>query len=669
MGFPMGFIAMAASLLNFVGLGPDAPLQLVKNGEPRAEIILGENPTKGAQLGAYELRHHVKLITGTELPIAAKPSGKLPVRIFVGTTPDGKAEKMSGEVISRKFSANDIVLTGNDTTPRGKIDYGDYTTFVQIDPAEFYGYNGPVFAVYDFLEDLCGVRFFWMDEHGTVYSKRDTLTVERKDRVHTPRVDGFRLIYADGSLLASPEQEALKKMPSRNRVLWRLRWRMMSCFGPQNHNCMSIYYAHWDKAKDAALSKAFISKSPELFAQGYKGKGASVTDSFLQGCYPNDKDLPPQLCFTNPGTAKYFAGEVLTYYNGKNVLGGWGNARGRVSPDVTLLPRFEGKPFFYPLQDLDNSQFCQCENCLKRNEGKTANASNSKFQFISDVANEAAKTTKDAGVGTLAYAGTFRYPDKVELADNISVQLCVPFYTWWHPAAYRVQHAAYKEWMDKEAGKRPMTLWTYIFSTYWDSQFHFQKYNCFPGFYPWKVAEIFREFIQDGVRGNFSEVQFQYNSLEAYVVSRLTYDTDTDADALIDDYFEKCYGKAADSMKEFFRESENAYWDPKNCPPEWLDDPEQVIGPKGKRPPFWCTGLISPEIGWGKMGTDARMRKMSSLLEKAGKEVDTPVGKFMFERMEEIWADALKGKAEYEKGKNAKPGKDRSKERPDDYRM
>ena len=55
-----------------------AEMVLVKDGIPQAEIILQANPTAAAQLGAFELNHHVKLITGAEFPVKGQKSEKFP---------------------------------------------------------------------------------------------------------------------------------------------------------------------------------------------------------------------------------------------------------------------------------------------------------------------------------------------------------------------------------------------------------------------------------------------------------------------------------------------------------------------------------------------------------------------------------------------------------------
>ena len=59
-----------------------AEVTLVKQGIPEAVILLDKKATKSAQMGAFELQYHVKLITGAELPIVTEaPAGKLVIKI------------------------------------------------------------------------------------------------------------------------------------------------------------------------------------------------------------------------------------------------------------------------------------------------------------------------------------------------------------------------------------------------------------------------------------------------------------------------------------------------------------------------------------------------------------------------------------------------------------
>ncbi|MDD4018528.1 MAG: DUF4838 domain-containing protein [Kiritimatiellae bacterium] len=613
-------------------------LTLVRDGRPEAVILLGHQPTRSAQMGAFELQHHVKLITGAVLPIRRgqfqeADRGKVIIRI------GGDNSGLSGETSVVKFNGDTILLAGHDTSDDRTVDYAKPETF----PAVEYTCKGSLYAVYDFLENQCGVRFYGMDELGTTYRERKTLTVKGADRTFTPPLDAFRVVYDDDRYKASCKV----KISERDRVLWQLRWRQNLCFGLVNHNQYSVYFAHWGRAKDPRLAKAFIEKRADIFAKGFEGKGAGV-DPILSRNYPGDKDLPPQLCYSCGEAVSYYAREALTYYRGGNVLGGWGNFSGGVPTDKAVIPRMEGKPFFYPLQGGDTGGHCLCERCKARfpNDDQD-NVSNNKFQFIADVARKAGETEPKAGISTLAYIQTLRYPDRVVLPDNVSVQLCLTVYSWWHPVSRQKQMAAYNEWIAKEARRRPITLWTYLFSTYWDAAHHFGNYKPFPGLYPWKTGELFKQFTRDGIRGWFTEVEMQYNQLEAYVAAKICFDPSLDPDQILDEYFAAMYGEAGDAVKAFYREMERAYWNPGNCPPEWLRDTSKVIGPKGSKRPYWDTGLHSPEVNW-TLGTPERMKKLAELLETARTRVATPREKARLERLVDwLWTDTLEGYREH----------------------
>lgn len=611
-----------------------AAFDIVKDGKAQSAIVLDEKPNTASQLGALELQHYVRLITGAELPVVnGKNTTKFPNAIRI-TSDCGRD---TGEFYSLTAKDHEIILTGHDTPDFRTVDYNDVKTFPDFEQR----YNGSLFAVYDFLENYCTVHFYTPGELGTTFRKTPTLSVNVRNKEFVPPLDAFRYIHIDDKPLYT------KRFSPRDLALWRLRWRQTSFFGRTNHNQYSIYFAHWDKASRPGFGRAFKEKRPELFAKGYTGKNAGV-DPILRSNYPNDKDIPPQLCYSEPETVKYYANEVMTYYKGGNAIGGWYNFSAKHDPSEKLMQRFKGKMFFYPIQGGDTGGYCLCEKCKSRfPEDSEENISNNKFQFIADVAEAVRTQVPDAGVSTLAYISTLNPPSKVKLPDNVSVQVCLTNYAWWHPVAYKLQHGAYEEWI-KEAKKRPITLWTYIFGSHWDASHHFGNYRPFPTFYPWVIGKQMKEFTADGIRGYFTEVELQYNMLEAYMAARLAFDPTADQEKIIDEYFREYYGKAAVPMKEFYREIEGSFFNTANAPAEWLRDPNKFIGPKGLKHPNWGTGLLSPQINWGKAGTPERMAKLTKLLAEAESLEKSPEVQARFKDFREtLWNDVLQGEKEW----------------------
>ena len=624
-----------ACCLTLVPMAAAGELVLVEDGRPKAVILLEATPTRSAQMGALELQHHIKLITGAELSIER---GNVPNDgRFVIQIGDAPAEP-GRENHQVKTDGSRIVLSGNDDPDTAVVDYKNPETF----PPE--GYRGSLYAVYDFLESDCGVRFYGIDDLDIVYRERPTLSVAPRDRSFSPGMDAFRMI----NFSTHPRHSELKKsITQRQNELWKLRWRMNQFFGRVNHNQYSIYFTHWDRALRPGLAKAFVDKRPWLFAQGYEGKRHNV-DPILRNNYPDDPDIPPQLCYSNPETVAYYAREVLTYFKGGNVPGGWLNFSGNEPTDRALLPHYPGQPFFYPIEGGDTGGFCLCERCKERfSETAKDNVSNSKFLFIADVAKTAAETNPTAGVSTLAYIQTLGYPDKVTLPPNVSVQMCLTTYSWWHPVARAKQEAAYRTWLEKEGKNRPLTLWNYLFSTHWDAFYHFGDYKPLPGFYPWETAEFYKRFAADGIRGHFTECDLAYNMLEAYVASRVSFDPATDTDRLIADYFADCYGDAGEAMQEIYRISERFFWDEKRVPPEWLKDRDVFVGPKGVKHPYWGTALNSPDVVWGALGDDV-WKRLDGLVKTAQARAKTPAETERVRRfVERIWEPARQGCEEH----------------------
>ena len=73
-------------------------VELVKDGQPLAEIVIPEKPmTPQIRYAAEELRDHIKKMSGAELAIVTAPSGKFKTLVHVGET---EATKQAGISVS-----------------------------------------------------------------------------------------------------------------------------------------------------------------------------------------------------------------------------------------------------------------------------------------------------------------------------------------------------------------------------------------------------------------------------------------------------------------------------------------------------------------------------------------------------------------------------------------
>ena len=197
--------------------------KLVENGLPKAELVIGGNPTRTAQFAAFEMQHCIKLMSGATLPIVVAPDGNpdtTEIQIGLG----GDKYDFTGEEYLISFKDGKIVLLGNDNPDYGKVDYDKEETF----PSMKYYYRATLFAVYDFLEKACGFRFYSFGDQGIAFKPSKDITVKPFDLHRKPDMDAFRAPYFEGAIL--------QQISKRDQNLLLQRWRNVYCYGDVNHN-------------------------------------------------------------------------------------------------------------------------------------------------------------------------------------------------------------------------------------------------------------------------------------------------------------------------------------------------------------------------------------------------------------------------------------------------
>lgn len=517
---------------------------LVMDGKTEASIVLAEKPTRAAQLGAYELRHVVQLITGAELPIL---KGKLPasgLKIFVGNSSFTEMSGIDPKGFSReeyelKFGLDWIAMVGNDLPDFGTVSYSDEKTF----PSCQYDLHSTLYAVYDFLEKCCGVRFYQPGDMGIAFRKSPTLIVQPYNIRRHPFMEAMRYPNWSGG-----ERHGFS---ARDKHLTLLRWRANILYGQVNHNTFSIYFRYWKPSASKYYADLFIRSRPELFAQGYQGKFAPM--GLRKWHWPDDPDLPPQLCQTNPETIRYYAEEAVSFYEGKPVKG------------APFSPRkLPGCRFTYMIQEDDNHLICLCGNCASlmncwKDKSELERKVRYHFAWVNSVAGEAAKKHPEIGIATLAY-GVPWYPD-LSIAKNVTVQLCIGVQGFYHPKFREEAMKIYDSWLENYAKKDgELFLWTYMLSPAFEANGHNAYHKFFPSFYPAQTIDIFKKFAKDGIRGWFGEIFVQYNFLEAYFAAKVCDDPSIDGKKALDEFYPLYYGPAADEMKEYFTIINKAFW-------------------------------------------------------------------------------------------------------------
>jgi hypothetical protein len=493
----------------------------------------------------------------------------------------------------------DTVLLLHFDEGAGPVAVGDTGLPGNLAPPGFFAANGTLYAVYDFLEHHCGVRWYAPGDLGTVLTPRKTLTAAAvPERRRSPAM-GYRWITPTALYWPAPPTA----LPSGQVDLWKLRMRI----GGEDFGTTHSFYGYYGR---------FLDQHPDWFAKGYDGR-------------------PPQPCFTHPEFRQRLLQDAREYADGHASYPGAQN-RGR----------------YFGIVPEDNGSWCRCPDCQALlDHGQEQNlqfsrglASNYVWGLVNEVAAGLRQTHPDAWVAALAYADYAYVPDALELEPNIAVQMCLHTRNWWAPPLARNDRRIFDSWVAESNGERPLYVWLYYnFPMMMDQ---LGGFRAFPGFFVHTAIEQMHTFHRAGIRGIFMEHSSEFGQsylhdlVDLYVTLKLADDPELDGQGLVDEFFERYYGKAGPAMQTLYTAIEDTYSDPANYPPEVRD-----------RDQHWHQ---SEEMAWEWLGTAERMDRFAALMAQAHRDARTEVEQARVQAFDQgVWQYMLQGRQEWlEKNSN-----------------
>jgi hypothetical protein len=511
---------------------------LVKEGQPTATIVVAKNPTPSANFAALELRYHIQRITGVELPLVNDSQTVAGHRILVGhsqaTAALGiRANDFAPLEYRIQIAPDTIVLAGRDwpDTPANRAEAGHSVSGYSLQSArQVVNYNqatrgygpssielpglfdeqGTCYAVYDFLERFCGVRWYGPTELNIVSPSTNTLvvpiaTIQRSKDLKL--VDGFGggwpIVNKQWNQPSDPELAVFHRRLRAGGERWSA-----------NHTI-----------HEATMKPDGIFGDPSFKASGTAN----------------------QLCYTHPGLIRTVARLAADYFDGAYT--------GRQLPDgiqamgkhLALVPN-------------DSASWCQCSNCAPvlarsrqdtRGRGQFSHAADSYyiFNFINEVAKIVRRSHPDKYIAALAYWGYYYKPLNLELEPNISVAPCIQTCYAYVPGTYTNELAGYLEWVaDSRRTGRPLFMWNYFHHPMEPAVIG--NWHCFPAFIPHAISTEVKRYIKDGVHGVYLCGIGQ--QLDYYIYLKTAFDATTDCDALIDEFFTQYFGASGAPLKKFY---------------------------------------------------------------------------------------------------------------------
>ncbi len=613
-------------------------LTLVEEGAVRAAIVLEEEPTKAAQLAAYELQAHIFLITGAQLPILhEEPQELLPIRIGHGID----TEVFEDQEYLVRVTPNELLLAGRDAPDHEKVSYrvkhGAHEIYDITTWPGFWDRKATLWAVYDFLERGCGIRWLSPVEVGTDFEPRRTLIVEEMEvrrqpsfptrnvftLVHSQWYDSFTSLWhpaSDG--FAAYEAAAYPRMREQfthehtyqnwakrgTHRAFLYRKRVGGDFFSANHSLYNFYDRFWKQ--NPRNPDIFVEERPDWFAKTLDNLGR-----------------PQQPCYTNPAVQQQIVDDALAWFGGTPLNPNSGQ------------PLADRNQFWgterYAVVPMDNGGYCECADCqarLRPLEEPYTFANGIASDLVWPVINRTAEAVGEAypgkRVAALAYSQYAAYPRDLTLASNIDVQYCMHIRAPYARESWEHEHRLFAEWAAQD---HPLYMWLYYcFPTEMANRGEKPSWHVFPGFFAHTIASEFKYFHQSGVRGFFMNGFGQ--DVEAYVTFALLDDVTLDIDHLLDEYFTRGYGPAGKPLRQLYERIEQIYCDPTSYPPNFNGHQHQIIA-------------------WAWLGTGPRMAELRTIMDQARVAIldASPIQQDRFQLFDlAVWQYLEQGKAQYE---------------------
>lgn len=434
-------------------------------------IVLPQDAVLPEKTAAAELQKYLSRLTGQTVAVSSEKSdaeytfylGQSPLLAQKLGLPDFKTLKPD-EVLLRRIG-NDFYLTG--ARPRGTL-----------------------YAVYTFLEDFCGMRFFAPDE--TFYPEKFQL----------PGILDFR--YAPAFIIREVPFPSL---------------RIDNAFTAKRK-----VNGHWQKTTEAwgghETILGFCHTFARLMPPEKYGKEHPEYYSEINGVR---RPVGNQLCLSNRAM------------------------RQELIQNIRKLLKQNSSAKIISVSQNDNNGFCRCQECtlLARRYGDTQSG------VLLDCLNEIAAALEPEFPGvyfeTLAYAYSVKPPQNILPRHNVMVRLCADNCDYGKP----LNSSANADFRDALTAWSKLTprlmVWNYIslFGNYLIPNPNWGLHGVNLHFF--REHGVIAVFNQSGG----SETS-DFAPLRAYINSKLLWNPDLDEKALMDEFLPGYYGKeAAPLLREY----------------------------------------------------------------------------------------------------------------------
>ncbi len=473
-------------------------VQLIYDKQTDYAIVVPQNPAPVEQTAAEELQLYISKTLGVILEIKTETES-IGKGFYIGHTGYAKVAEILGDAKENwiiKMHNGNLVLTGG-------VNRGD---------------RGIIYAVYHFIEDVLGVR--WWNRFEEYVPNLSELSVDadfyktgtpafyfRRIFSHAPIPDFYYEARNRGNVIMSDDE-----LPDDiyNESVARLGGAL-HMGRPDHCHTLGRYYP----------AEEYFDKHPDWFAWS---------------AFQNKRISYGHYCLTNEEYIEAMIAKLM----------------GFIEEDQEIAKRTGMEPpVFYSLSFPDSTEgFCQCEKCKKLLE--TSGPSGYALNFVNKIARAVAEKYPDVKIETLIYSVYLDKPlDETVQEKNVIIRLAQVYVDIIH-GIHEKGNAWYlqllKDWSTicKKTGSE-LHIWDYMYNLFFD----------LPAPVANRLSDTFKAFYEYGVTGIFVENEIPTADmweLNQYLLLHLQEDPYADTDALIEDFMSKFYGSAAPYVKEYYNE-------------------------------------------------------------------------------------------------------------------
>lgn len=481
------------------------------DGRDYARIVVASNAPDSVKLAADELKRFLGKTGIADLPVAheAVPGE---AAVFVGGDQEAAGMPSDGFVI--RTEPGRLVISGKDDARR-------FSEFPGRNPfrlVELYNPKlklaalldqGTLCGVYAFLEDVCGVRFYWPGEDGTVLPHQTGLRLPDVSIRRAPRFD-YRYSWFCNF---SRDEEC---------PLW---FRRVGFGGHSPAVIIDSFHMVNHMKKD----------HPEYFAL-VDGKRDFTDKCAVRG--------GGHLCLTNPDVAKAWARQICEFFDRH--------------PAMEVYPVVPGDGL---------TRVCGCAACqaeVRPEAGPKGKFSYHVWKFVNAVAREVAKVHPDRFIGCLAYESYWLPPEDLDFEPNTAVMICQARKLMSNGKARDSFWKGVDAW-SKRTGR--VYFWNW-YLTNWPPTDHLPVF--YPDII---AGEIRKMAANPKIHGEFIEAEnfgnmFPFGTdrmgtpgmshLNLYLTAKLYWNPQLDMKAVLDEYYRLFYGPAEKEMRTFWETAAEA---------------------------------------------------------------------------------------------------------------